>query len=111
MWNAIFFASTACLCVLCAILTCIVARNAYRDSASQRRRLSSIESGMQSIVTSHESWQEVVADLAHSMKMAKVRRGLKSNSSSQDGEPDAKSDPEAWRAWKNAQLRAGQFNQ
>lgn len=111
MWNAFFFVSIAFVCVLCAILTCIVARNASQVSASQRRRLTSIESGMQSIITSHESWQELVAEMAHSMKMAKVRRGLKSNTSSENGEPDAKSDPEAWRAWKNAQLRAGQYNQ
>lgn len=111
MWTVIFFVSIALVCVLCAISTVINARDAYQGLESQRRRLTSIESGMQSIITSHESWQEVVADLANSMKMAKVRRGLKSNTSSANGEPDPKSDPEGWRTWKNAQLRAGQFNQ
>lgn len=109
MWTAIFYASTALLCVLCSLWTSSVARGAYRDSESLRRKVTSIESGMQSVITSHESWQEVVTDLARSVKMAKVRKGI-STQSGVNGEPDAKSDPEAWRAWKNAQLRAGVFN-
>jgi len=109
MWNAIFFAATACLCVLCAAVSLYGARNAYRASESLAARITSTESRVQSIITSHESWQELVTELARSVKMAKVRRGISSNGSTQ-GEPDAKSDPERWRAWKNAQLRAGEFN-
>lgn len=109
MWNAIFFAVTALLCVLCAAVSLYGARRAYRVSGSLARQLTSIESRVQSIITSHESWQEIVTELARSVKMAKVRRGISGNGST-NGEPDAKSDPERWRAWKNAQLRAGEFN-
>jgi len=110
MWNAISFAAIALLCVLCAAISLFSARRAFRVSASLVRKQSSIESKLQSMATSHENWEGLVTELVKSVKMAKVRRGI-SVSGSQNGEPDAKVDPEAWRAWKNAQLRAGQYNQ
>lgn len=109
MWNAIFFVATALLAVPCAVVSLLGARNAYRASASLAAKITSIESAVQSIITSHQSWQELVEDLARSVKMAKVRRGISTRNGA-DGEPDPKVDPEAWRSWMNAKLRAGQFN-
>lgn len=109
MWNAIFFAATAFVCVLCAAVSLFGARNAFRASALLAEKITSIESRVQSIITSHTAWAEVTEDLARTVKMQKVRRGI-SASGSKDGEPDPKIDPEAWRAWMNAKLRAGQFN-
>jgi hypothetical protein len=48
--------------------------------------------------------------LANKLKMTKVRNAVTHTDRDKGGEPDAKSDPEAWRSWKNAQLRAGIFN-
>lgn len=109
MWTEFFYAVIACLCVLCAAVSLYGASRAYRALESLAAKLTSTESRVQSIITSHESWQELVTELARSVKMAKVRRGISENGS-KGGEPDPKADPEAWRAWKNASLRPGEFN-
>lgn len=54
--------------------------------------------------------EETLSLLANRVKMTRVRNAVTHAERDKNGEPDAKSDPEAWRAWKNAQLRAGQFN-
>jgi hypothetical protein len=43
--------------------------------------------------------------LANKLKMTKVRNAITHVGRDNGGEPDAKSDPEAWRAWMNTQLR------
>lgn len=53
-------------------------------------------------------YESTLSLLANRLKMTKVRNAVTHLDKS--GEPDAKSDPERWRAWKNAQLRAGEFN-
>jgi len=113
MWLATFSALTA-ITSLCCFLGCLfVARNAAARSASLRKRIDSCESTVQSVTSSLREWQEVVADLANQIKMTKVRKALNhsGNGTRPGGEPDPKVDPEAWRTWKNAQLRAGVFNQ
>lgn len=109
MWNAIFFAVTALLCAGCAAVSLFGAKRAFRASESLARKITLIESRLQSIVTSHSQWSELVEELARTVKMQKVRRGISANGL-KGGEPDARTDPEAWRAWKNAQLRTGEFN-
>lgn len=49
--------------------------------------------------------------LANKVKMMKVRGAASHTDRDKTAEPDARSDPERWRVWKNAQLRAGEFNQ
>ena len=54
--------------------------------------------------------EQTLSLLANRVKMTKVRNVVTHAERDKGGEPDAKSDPEAWRAWKNAQLRAGIYN-
>lgn len=54
--------------------------------------------------------EQTLSLLANKLKMTRVRNAVTHTDRDKKGEPDAKSDPEAWRTWKNAQLRAGQFN-
>lgn len=110
MWLVTFCVLSAIASGLCLLGSLYVARNARRDSESLRKKVLSCESQARSITTSLTEWQEVVAQLANSVKMTKVRKALTHTDRDKGGEPDARSDPEAWRAWKNAQLRAGQFN-
>lgn len=57
-----------------------------------------------------DEYEKTLTLLANKLKMTRVRNAITHVGRDNDGEPDAKSDPEAWRAWKNMQLRAGQFN-
>jgi len=114
MWHpliAIFCVSSALLCVVCAIQSATAVRNARAATASVHRRLSSIESQLTLAVTSMEEWKKTTAQLSESIKMSKIRRGLSMTDrrSTVDGEPDSAQDPEAWRAWMNARLRADKF--
>jgi hypothetical protein len=111
MWLAIFCALSATVSAICVLACLSVARNAARASDSLRKRISSCESTAQSVITSQRDWQEVVTDLANQVKMTKVRKALNHTGTRPGGEPDPKLDPEGWRTWKNAQLRAGQYNQ
>ena len=111
MWLAIFCALSAIASGFFLLGTFAVARRAARDWESLQQRLRSCESQAQLVITSQREWQDVTADLANQIKMHKVRKALNHTKGDNRGEPDAKSDPEAWRAWKNAQLRAGVFNQ
>jgi hypothetical protein len=110
MWLAIFCALSALWCMVCLTATFLIAKNASAASALLRRNLHSCESSMRSHAASLTELESVVASIAHSIKMTKVRKALTHTDRDKGGEPDAKSDPEAWRAWKNAQLRAGVYN-
>lgn len=111
MWPNIFFVSTATLCILCAIWTSLAALSVFRASESHVRRLTCIESEMQSMIGDVENWRKLTVELANSQKMSKIRRGMSFSErpNSVDGEPDSAHDPEAWRAWMNAKLRAEKF--
>lgn len=111
MWLGILCALSAITSVCCVLACLSVARNAARASDSLHKRVSSCESTAQSVISSQREWQEVVADLANQIKMTKVRKALNHTGTRPGGEPDPKLDPEGWRAWKNAQLRAGVYNQ
>lgn len=50
--------------------------------------------------------EETVRLMANKLKMMKVRNALTHVKRDADEEPDVRSDPEAWRAWMNAKLRA-----
>jgi CRP-like cAMP-binding protein len=57
----------------------------------------------------HEA-ESALSLLANRVKMQKVRNAITHVERDKGGEPDAKSDPEAWRAWMNAQLRIAPRN-
>jgi len=63
-----------------------------------------------SIDNSLQEHMETLSSLANRVKMMKVRNAITHTDRDKGGEPDAKSDPEGWRAWKNAQLRATNVN-
>lgn len=110
MWTTIalvFIALSVALSVASAIKATLAARSAHRAWASVHRRLASVESAQTSLEISVTKWSEMTAELAASLKMSKIRRGLSipDKKIGFDGEPDAAHDPEAWRTWKNAQLR------
>jgi hypothetical protein len=63
----------------------------------------------QSLATRLDELEATIGVLANRLKMTKVRNAA-THVADTGGEPDPKIDPEAWRAWKNAQLRAGKFN-
>jgi hypothetical protein len=65
----------------------------------------------QSLETRLSELEQTLSLVANRVKMTKVRNAVTHTERDNGGEPDAKSDPERWRSWKNAQLRAGQFNQ
>jgi hypothetical protein len=112
MWTAIFIVLSVILCVLCLVGCLSVARNATRESESVRRRLRSCESRLESIEHSLDDWKQTTLDLANQLKMRKVRAATTHSSGERGrtGEPDARVDPEGWRAWQNKQLRTGVVN-
>jgi hypothetical protein len=114
MWQhliAISIALSALVSLVSMIKAVSAARAAHQAWASVHRRLSSVESEQTSIAISVTKWTELTAELANSLKMTKIRRGMSipDKRIGFDGEPDAAQDPEAWRTWMNAKLRADKF--
>lgn len=110
MWTAIFSALIAGVCLFCLIGCVVNVRSAVVERESLHKRLRSCESKAQSSAASVEQLTEIVEGVVQSQKMQRVRTATK-HATSSTGEPDARLDPEAWRTWKNAQLRAGVYNQ
>jgi len=96
--------------LLSAVAILFAALSAVRVRELQDRLTVLPWSQLQSLASSLTDTQETLAELAQRVKMMKVRNAVRHTDRDNDGEPDAKSDPERWRTWKNAQLRAGQFN-
>ena len=108
--NDFSFALTAIALVL-AIGGCLFAAVTAAAVRELRDRLQSLPvSRLLSLDKSVQDTQEVLAELAQRVKMMKVRSAVNHVRRGDQGEPDARLDPEAWRNWKNAQLRAGEFN-
>lgn len=109
MWTVISSALIAGVCFACLTGCIVTVRNAVAERESLLKRLRSCESKVQSNADSVEQLTEMVATIAQQQKMQRVRKAT-THATGSSGEPDARSDPEAWRAWKNAQLRSGVFN-
>lgn len=109
MWTGFFYALSAILCSLCMVATIYVALRAAHERESLLRKLRSCESQTKSCTDSLDELREIVESVAQSQKMQRVRRVTRHAAGSQ-GEPDAKADPEAWRAWMNSKLRTGVVN-
>jgi hypothetical protein len=110
MWTVIFSVLTVGACLFCLIGCVVNVRSAVAEQESLHKRLRSCESRAQSSADSVEQLTEIVTGLVQSQKMQRVRTATK-HATSPTGEPNASVDPEAWRNWKNAQLRAGTYNQ
>lgn len=108
--SGFFIALIATSWVLSVAACLFAARIAARvqELADQLQRLP--VSQLQSLAKSVTETQDVLSELAQRVKMMKVRNAVHHVKRGESDEPDARLDPEAWRRWKNAQLRAGEFN-
>lgn len=113
MWSVFFSVVSVLTAAISLVLALWSVRIAKAALASSQAVRALPESRLQSLRDSIEELTQNQMDFANRLKMTKVRAAVrhadKSNGSA-SGEPDARVDPEAWRAWKNAQLRAGTFN-
>lgn len=107
MWTAIFCALSAAIALLSLAVSVFAARRAARVAALPQERLRSVESRLGSIEGSIPEMQQTMEVLANRVKMQRVRTAANHVQAGSNGEPDVRSDPEAWRAWKNSQLRIG----
>lgn len=111
MWSVIFSALIA-LSLVCSVAAAwFSVRNAGRVWELQRSLSALRPLAAQSLETRLTELEESLSILANRVKMTKVRNAAMHLERDKGGEPDAKSDPEAWRTWKNAQLQVGTFNQ
>ena len=89
----------------------LAAQNAARVWELQQALAAFKPLAAQSLETRLSECESTLSIVANRVKMTRVRTAATHLERDKGGEPDAKSDPEAWRTWKNAQLRARQFNQ
>jgi hypothetical protein len=110
VWSTIFSALIAILCAGCLIgsISAVLTARAERDSLL--RRLHLCESQAKSAVSSVDELREITETIAQQQKMSRVRKASVHALKGSSGEPDAKVDPEAWRAWMNSKLRTGVVN-
>jgi hypothetical protein len=111
-WTVIFTATAAIVCLLSALVAFSNAIRASHERASQARRMRSNELQIESLQISLDSLTVETQRLANSKKMSDVRNATEHLKPKErrgqivtSSEPDATVDPEAWRAWMNAQLR------
>jgi gas vesicle protein len=111
MWLTIFYALTVIASGCFALASLHSALSARAERELLARRLRSVELRTQSAEESLQELTEVVQKMANSQKMQRVRMATThATKVSSSGEPDVKSDPEAWRAWQNKQLKTGVVN-
>jgi hypothetical protein len=111
MWTAISFVLIA-VAFTSSLLAIYWSVRSVNRVVELQRALSALQPFQaQSLEARLSECEQVLSMLANRVKMTKVRNVVTHMDRDNGGEPDAKSDPERWRAWKNAQLRAGQYNQ
>jgi hypothetical protein len=106
MWTATFSALSVVLSIFSLVAAFFAVRYANRVAELPQERLLVVESRLALIANSLPEMAATISTVANSVKMARVRNAALHGVGS-GGEPDPRSDPEAWRAWKNAQLRTG----
>jgi len=104
VWIAISCVLTALVSICSLVVACLAVLRANRALASPQVKQDSIESRMRLLAASVEEHAEALETLAESIRMSRVRRKANNHAGS-SGEPDARTDPEAWRNWMNQQLR------
>jgi len=110
MWTVISSVSIVLSLLASLVAISLAARSAVAVQELRQAFQVLKRSDSKSFETRLDEYEKTLSLLANKLKMTKVRNAITHINRDSDGEPDAKSDPEAWRAWKNAQLRAGQFN-
>jgi len=111
MWTVTFSVLIALNSIASLAAIWLGVRNAARGLELQQalQRLKPL--APQSIETRLNEIESTLSVVANRVKMTKVRNAVTHTDRDKGAEPDARLDPEAWRAWKNAQLRTGVFNQ
>jgi hypothetical protein len=99
----------AILCAGCLIGSISAVLTARAERELLLKRLHSCESQLKLNASYVDELREVVESMAQSQKMSRVRKAT-THATGSRGEPDAKTDPEAWRAWMNSKLRTGVVN-
>jgi gamma-glutamyl:cysteine ligase YbdK (ATP-grasp superfamily) len=111
MWLTIFYALTVIASGIFALMSLHSALSARAERELLARRVRSLELQAQSFEASIEDLTNIVAKMANSQKMQRVRAATTHATKAESGgEPDVKVDPEAWRAWQNKQLKTGVMN-
>jgi hypothetical protein len=110
MWHVIFNVLTVLSLLSSIVAIFCSARNAVRVSELRQAWTHYVPSVSRSLETRLSELEDAVAVVANRVKMTKVRNAATHTDRDKGGEPDARLDPEGWRTWKNAQLRAGQYN-
>lgn len=103
-WIVFSIALTAIALLLSIPAAFLSVRNAIRVQELQQAFRASKPLQAESFDSRLNELADVVSLLANRVKMMKVRNATTHTDRDKGGEPDAKSDPEAWRAWMNAQL-------
>jgi len=110
MWTVTFNVLTALSLLGSLVAIYLAARSAAHASESLRLWQGFKPLHAESLSQRLSECESTLSLLANKVKMMRVRSAVTHLDRDKGGEPDAKSDPERWRAWKNAQLRAGEFN-
>jgi hypothetical protein len=106
MWIVISSVLSVVLSTIALLVASFAAISASRAAASPQVKLHSVESRLGSLENSVPEIQAALTTISNSVKMARVRSAAL-HSVGSGGEPDVRTDPEAWRAWQNKQLRTG----
>jgi len=105
MWIVIFSALSVALSICALLVGLFAVKRASRVAGLPQARLHSVELRLASVESSLPEIQTTISTVANSVKMARIR-SASLHAVGSLGEPDARTDPEGWRAWMNAQLRA-----
>jgi hypothetical protein len=105
MWIVIFSVLSVATAISSLLVALFAVRRASRVAELPQARLHSVELRLGSVESSLPEMAATISTVANSVKMARVR-GASLHAVGSHGEPDARTDPEGWRAWMNAQLRA-----
>lgn len=106
MWSVIFCALSAVISVFASGTAYFAVRHAKAVAASPLAKLHSVQSAVESLENSLSETQATLALVANKVKMQKVRNAAAHVRNADGSEPDPVNEPDAWRAWKNKQLRS-----
>lgn len=104
--NGFSFVLIACMWALPFLVSLYAVKLARAAWALPAQAKDSTDSRLRLLAESHEEMREVVDRLADQVKMANVRAKLThgTRKAKADEEPNATTDPDAWRQWMNRKL-------
>jgi hypothetical protein len=111
MWTVISSVLTV-FALLCSVVAIFLnARSVVRVEELRQRFHGLKPYAKDSLEARLTELEEALQVVANRVKMSRVRTtALHATEKGSRGEPDFRSDPEAWRAWQNRQLKTGVVN-